>query len=131
GGVQRLRTYGSSRISASERPRSCSRITYAATRSSWLEPVKRNEKGFRRNAPSRAIGAIVSWPHAQAVDRLAVRRARAARVRRVGGRGAHRGLDRAQGGRDVGRRTCRQSAAPVERRAARGRLRLRGARARG
>ena len=47
-GVHRLRTYGSSRISASVRPRSCSRMTYAATRSSWLDRVKRNENGFRR-----------------------------------------------------------------------------------
>ena len=47
-GGARLRRYGSSRISASGRPRSCSRMTYAASRSSLADRVKRNENGLRK-----------------------------------------------------------------------------------
>src|SRR5262245_39424921 len=50
-GERRLITYLSSRISASVRPRSCSRITYCATRSSCDERWNRNEKRSRNATP--------------------------------------------------------------------------------
>src|SRR5919205_183592 len=40
-------------MSSSGRPRSCSRITYAASRSSCDERANRNENGLRRNALMR------------------------------------------------------------------------------
>ena len=46
-GLSRFWTYRSSRICARSRPRSCSRITYEATRSSADERWKRKEKRFR------------------------------------------------------------------------------------
>ena len=61
------------------RPRSCSRMTYAATRSSWLdERVNRNENGLRRKLASRRHrGDCIRGAMREAVDRRAVRRARA------------------------------------------------------
>lgn len=47
-GVERLRTYGSSRTSRSGRPRAYSRSTYRARYGSRRELMKRNAKGFLR-----------------------------------------------------------------------------------
>ena len=37
-------------------------MTYAASLSSWLDRLNRNENGFRNSSPRRATGAIVSLP---------------------------------------------------------------------
>src|SRR5439155_16417564 len=69
--------------------------------------------------------------HAQTVDRVALRGAGAARVRRGRQRGADPRLDRAPAGLSVGSRPGGQSSSAAERRAATGRLRLPGLRAPG
>src|SRR5436190_14888345 len=57
---QRLRTYGSSRMSPRLRPRRCSRTTYAATCFSLRLPAKRKENGLRQKDFSPATGPILS-----------------------------------------------------------------------
>src|SRR5262249_46420571 len=121
----------SSRISERPRPRECSRTTYAATRSSVLEWVKRKENGLRSRLPRLCMKAIVSLVCEAEVNRRQVRRTSLDRRRRRRSRGAGRHLDRAQARRSVGGRPRRESATPDERRASQGRLRVRGLRARG
>ena len=110
------------------RPRSCSRITYAATRSSAVERWKRNEK--------RSRNAIAGRLYPLSMRRKLVRRGRCAErmLRGVDDAGARSAIviwiERKAGAR-LGRRPRGQPAAPAERRAAARRLPLRGLRARG
>src|SRR5512132_4008614 len=98
-------------MSLSEHPRPCSRMTYAATRSSVLERANRKENGERSRLASRCIEAIVSLLREAEIDGGPLRRKGRSRRRRRGGGGDDRGLDRAQTGCAVGGRSCRESAA--------------------
>src|SRR3972149_2364286 len=89
-GVSRFCTYRSFRISLSERPPSCSRITYLATCSSAELRWKRNENMFL-NEDTRS-DCIPGYE--EKLEGGSVCRAHVGGGGRRGGGGADRGLDR-------------------------------------
>src|SRR5436190_19249709 len=86
-GWARLRTYGSSRISASARPRSCSRITYVASRSSSEERVERNENGLLKKSESLPMGRDANGARVTAVRKPSAARFAEREVHGVDDRG--------------------------------------------
>ena len=90
---------------ASGRPRSCSRMTYAASRSSLAERVTRNENGLRKRFESRptAVSSPCAMKRRADAGRFAERELR--RLRRLGRARADRGLDRAPLRRSLGGRS--------------------------
>src|SRR5207253_533154 len=72
--VRRFCTERSVRMSATPRPRRCSRVRYATTCSSFDERAKRNENGLRMTLASRSTAGSYSRPFEVCVgDRIPVR----------------------------------------------------------